>query len=86
MKNDIWFGIGAATSLIGATKIYLHIGADPFLSGICGNSISGGISYLTSEHVAHCWGCPTALVGLAIMAASLLQLPAMKNNLAARST
>ena len=64
-------GLGAMLTAAGAAKIVAHLQpADAFIGSICGSSAN--VSGLMFADAAHCWGCPTAALGVALMVATTI--------------
>lgn len=71
--DGILFGVGSGALLVGAAKLLSH-GVHPgeALASICGSGMTLDLALWHLQTVEHCWGCPVALAGLTLMAASLL--------------
>ena len=86
MKIAAGFVPGIALLAIGMTKVWTHTNSlEAFLSVRCGpgglSQVQHAPSFWTSLFAGHCWGCPVALTGAAmIVAAAMLSLPAARLN------
>ena len=71
--DRIVFAVGSGALLVGAAKLLSHstISGDA-LASICGSDMTLDLALWQLQNAEHCWGCPLALAGLTVMAASLL--------------
>ena len=70
-----WLTAGGSLLVVGLLKIWQHTSAprtlEDYLAFRCGSAAdSHGDSFLT--FAGHCWGCPVATVGAAMIVISLL--------------
>lgn len=64
-------GLGAMLTAAGTAKIVAHLQtADAFIGSICGGSADASGSMFADA--VHCWGCPAAVLGVALMVATTI--------------
>jgi len=67
------FTVGLAALIAGSGKALSHgFFQNGILQSICGSDMTLDQAFWLLQNSQHCWGCPVALAGLALMAASLL--------------
>ncbi|CZT36844.1 hypothetical protein [Rhizobium sp. 9140] len=64
-------GLGAMLTAAGTAKIVAHLPtADAFIGSICGSSAD--VSGSMFADAVHCWGCPAAALGVALLVATTI--------------
>lgn len=89
-----WLTIGSILLVVGLLKIWQHTSApktlEDYLAFRCGSADADAHSFLTIA--GHCWGCPVAVAGAAIIIASIFMAlsshrqPAYRRAVAVRRT
>ena len=63
---------GAALAAVGTLRIAHHAATSPFGQSICGAGFDIDRLAFAMGQVSHCWGCPVAIFGAALMAFGLV--------------
>lgn len=70
-----WLTAGSVLLAAGLLKIWQHANApmtlEDYLAFRCGGAAGAHGDSLLSSFAGHCWGCPVAAVGAAILVSSL---------------
>ena len=82
-----WLTAGSVLLVVGLLKIWQHTNApmtlEDYLAFRCGAASSHGDSMLT--FAGHCWGCPVAAVGAAMIVSALVMAAAAAGRPARRT-